>query len=223
MGTTEKLHNSHFYNMSVAAGMRKHQKLILSAQTQLSSKLHPFVEGERSRLKARKHLKAVDELTKEVDLPDALKHHAAFNQVYSWLLTQGQHEERMGKLKPQVNNRLAHHCDTYKNLRDKNRLQAMSDSQRKNFFAKQERDREKEALRREKFRNHQSGAATMARAYAAQAAGAGGAEECVRERRKTVFLALPPLTPRCHLVTGTRSTSPPWPSTRQRRPTRSRA
>ena len=114
MGTTEKLHNSHFYNISVAATSQKHKTLIMNAKSRISTQLHPFVLSEQARLKSKKHLKGVDELTKNVDMPDALKHHAGFHQVYGWLLTHEQHTHRMEQLQPSISVDLPKHCKQYR-------------------------------------------------------------------------------------------------------------
>ena len=53
----EKLHNSHFYNVSVAATSQKHKMLIENAKSRINTKLHPFVLSEQKRLKSKKHLK----------------------------------------------------------------------------------------------------------------------------------------------------------------------
>ncbi len=155
MGTTEKLHNSHFFNMSVAAGAEKHKKLILNAKTQVDSKLHPFVQSERERLKARKHLEAVDELTKDVDIPDTLKHHSAFNAVYGWILTHNQHHDRISKLSASVSNSLPAHCKHFRDLRDSNRIKAMSDQQKKLYFKRLEADKVQARERRRRYRENQ--------------------------------------------------------------------
>jgi len=155
MGTSEKLHNSHFYNTAVAAGALKHKKLVEHAHTQIDSNLHSFVQGERDRLKARKHLKAVDELTKNVDIPDTLKHHSAFNQVYGWLLTREQHHERIEKLSAFVSTTLPKHCKQFRHLRDKNRIKAMSDQQRAVYFRKIEAEKEMKRRKEDEFRKSQ--------------------------------------------------------------------
>ena len=121
MGTTENLHNSHFFNISVAKTSAKHKALVLNAKATVSCDLHPFVKNERKRLAAKKHLKGVDRLTEGMNLPKALKHHHTFAQVYGWILTEKQHQFRMDKLKPNVSSSLPKCCTEYKDLRDKNR------------------------------------------------------------------------------------------------------
>ena len=90
MGTTEKLHNSHFYNLSVVATCKKHKALIENAASMIDTRLHPFVQSERNRLSLRKHLKAIDDLTDgyKVDIPNAIKHHSTFAQVRKWCICQ---------------------------------------------------------------------------------------------------------------------------------------
>ena len=44
MGTTENLHNSHFFNVSVAKTSAKHKYLIQNAKATVNCSLHPFVK-----------------------------------------------------------------------------------------------------------------------------------------------------------------------------------
>ena len=142
MGTGFKLHTSHFNCISIAATSKKHQDLVMSAKSRINSRLHPFVVNERARLKSRDHLKAVDALTEGAGIPDTLKHHSGFHQVYGWLLTKERHMDRLSMLKADVDTQLPRHCLEYKKLRDKNRVKAMSAAQRKLYFKQLQDERE---------------------------------------------------------------------------------
>eukprot|EP00520_Triparma_pacifica_P018426 CAMPEP_0118633216 /NCGR_PEP_ID=MMETSP0785-20121206/874_1 /TAXON_ID=91992 /ORGANISM="Bolidomonas pacifica, Strain CCMP 1866" /LENGTH=338 /DNA_ID=CAMNT_0006524067 /DNA_START=60 /DNA_END=1073 /DNA_ORIENTATION=- len=152
MGTAERLHTSHFNCMAIAATSKKHQDLIYNARSRIST---PFVASERRRLKAKEHLRGVDALDKDHVLPDALKHHSGYHEVYGWLLTHEQHNERMGKLTPSISSSLPRHCQEYKRLRDKNRFKSMSTLQKKLFLQRrrEEKIKKQEAAQRERDRS----------------------------------------------------------------------
>lgn len=106
------------------------------------------------RLAAKDHLKAVDALDRTKKLPDALKHHSGYHEVYGWLLTAQQHNERMNKLTPSISSSLPKHCQEYKKLRDKNRMKSMSAQQKKLFLQRrrEEKVKKQEAAERERGR-----------------------------------------------------------------------
>ena len=116
-----------------------HPLLCSPCRSRINTKLHPFVVNERNRLKARDHLRGVNALDRNSTLPDALKHHSGYHEVYGWLLTAEQHQDRMKKLTPSVQSALPRHCREYKALRDKNRFKSMS-AQQKKLFLQRRRD-----------------------------------------------------------------------------------
>ena len=130
---------------------------LAARRSRINTQLHPFVVNERNRLKARDHLRGVNALDRNSTLPDALKHHSGYHEVYGWLLTAEQHQDRMKKLTPSVQSSLPRHCREYKALRDKNRFKSMSTQQKKLFLQRRREDkvRKQEAAERKAKRRAQ--------------------------------------------------------------------